>query len=174
VEGKPHFPERERKKIREASNHTLVFCLKWYHVLQVTSCLQCFSDVLGHNYSQQVKKPDISSAIEHKGKEAVNVELMGLEHKTAFEERKDSSDSETKYPANTETNGLVEDFQYLKVLFLISETRTQIWTEANGFPVECRMLLPDTNSYIEKINLCLDTFFGRTSHLEFIKIFILF
>ena len=29
----------------------------------------------------------------------VNAELMGLEHETASEERKDSSDSETKYPA---------------------------------------------------------------------------
>jgi len=45
---------------------------------------------------------------------------------------------------------LAEDFLYLKVLFLISETRSQIWTEANGFPVEWRMLLPDTNSSIGK------------------------
>jgi hypothetical protein len=56
---------------------------------------------------------------------------------------------------------LAEDFQYLKVLFLISETRTQIWTEANGFPVEWRMLPPDTNSSFEKRNLSLDSFFGR-------------
>ena len=68
-------------------------------MLQVTSCLQCFSNVLGHNYSQQVKKPDISSEIEHKRKEVINAELVGLKHKTAFEERKDSSDSEIKYPA---------------------------------------------------------------------------
>jgi hypothetical protein len=40
-----------------------------------------------------------SSEIECKGKEVINTELKGLEHKTAFEERKYSSDSETKYPA---------------------------------------------------------------------------
>jgi hypothetical protein len=35
------------------------------------------------------KKPDKSSEVEHKGVvgELINVELMGLEHKRAFEER---------------------------------------------------------------------------------------
>lgn len=41
-------------------------------------------------------EPDISNEAECKGKELTNVELMGLEHKRTFEERKDSSDSETK------------------------------------------------------------------------------
>jgi hypothetical protein len=40
-----------------------------------------------------------SSETECKGKEVFNTQLMGLEHKTAFEERKYSSNSETKYPA---------------------------------------------------------------------------
>jgi hypothetical protein len=45
------------------------------------------------------EKPDISSAVECKGKERINAELIRLEYKTALEERKDSSDSDTKYPA---------------------------------------------------------------------------
>jgi len=45
--GKTMFPrqrERDKKKIKnQRSNHTLVLCLKWYGVIQGTSCLQCLA-----------------------------------------------------------------------------------------------------------------------------------